>query len=102
MAALLRSAAAEGIAPAYAGRLSHAFVQGDGPQASARPLAESLSERELHVLRLLATELSGPEIARELYVSVNTLRTHTRHIFGKLEVSSRADAIRRARELGLV
>ncbi|TFB84774.1 helix-turn-helix transcriptional regulator [Cryobacterium algoricola] len=102
MAALLRTAAAEGIAPAYTRRLGQAFVQEDVPRASARPLADALSERELHVLRLLATELSGPEIARELYVSVNTLRTHTRHIFGKLEVTSRADAIRRAEGLGLV
>ncbi|WBM79696.1 helix-turn-helix transcriptional regulator [Cryobacterium breve] len=102
MAALLRSATVAGIAPGYVGRLSDAFVHVDGPRASARPLAEALSERELHVLRLLATELSGPEIARELYVSVNTLRTHTRHIFGKLEVTSRADAIRRAGGLGLV
>ncbi|TFC01915.1 LuxR C-terminal-related transcriptional regulator [Cryobacterium sp. MDB2-33-2] len=102
MAALLRTAADEGIAPDYARGLSAAFVREDDPGASARPLAETLSERELHVLRLLATELSGPEIARELYVSVNTLRTHTRHIFGKLEVTNRADAIRRAEKLGLV
>jgi len=102
MAALLRTATAAGITPAYARRLSEASRQGHDPQASARPLAGTLSERELHVLRLLATELSGPEIARELYVSLNTLRTHTRHIFGKLEVTSRADAIRRAQMLGLV
>ena len=75
--------------------------------ASRRPLApppasvgdagaEELSERELQVLRLLATELSGPEIASQLYVSVNTLRTHTKHIFSKLDVNTRRAAVRRA------
>jgi LuxR family maltose regulon positive regulatory protein len=63
---------------------------------------EELSEREREVLRLLATELSGPEIARQLFVSVNTLRTHTKHIFAKLDVNTRRSAVRRAAELGLV
>jgi LuxR family maltose regulon positive regulatory protein len=54
------------------------------------------------VLRLLATELTGPEIARRLYVSVNTLRTHTKHIFTKLDVNTRQAAVRRATELGLL
>ena len=63
---------------------------------------ESMSEREVEVLRLLATDMSGPEIARHLYVSVNTLRTHTKHIFTKLDVNTRRAAVRRAGELGLV
>jgi LuxR family maltose regulon positive regulatory protein len=63
---------------------------------------EGLSERELEVLRLLATELSGPEIAARLFVSVNTLRTHTKHIFTKLDVNTRRAAVRRAGELGLL
>ncbi len=63
---------------------------------------EGLSERELEVLRLLATELSGPEIARQLFVSVNTLRTHTKHIFTKLDVNTRRAAVRRAADLGLL
>ena len=63
---------------------------------------EGLSERELDVLRLLATELSGPEIARQLFVSVNTLRTHTKHIFTKLDVNTRRAAVRRASDLGLL
>ena len=50
------------------------------------------------MLRLLATELSGPEIARQLFVSVNTLRTHTKHIFTKLDVNTRRAAVRRASE----
>lgn len=58
--------------------------------------------RELEVLRLLATELSGPEIARQLFVSVNTLRTHTKHIFTKLDVTTRAAAVRRAGEIGVL
>ena len=67
-----------------------------------QPLVEPLSERELEVLRLLRTELSGPEIARELVVSLNTLRTHTKNIFSKLGVNNRRAAVRRAEELGLL
>ena len=63
---------------------------------------EGLSDRELDVLRLLATDLTGPEIARHLFVSVNTLRTHTKHIFAKLEVNTRPAAVRRATSLGLL
>jgi LuxR family maltose regulon positive regulatory protein len=66
------------------------------------PGGEALSDRELEVLRLLATELSGPDIARQLFVSVNTLRTHTKHIFTKLDVNTRKAAVRRAGELGLL
>jgi LuxR family maltose regulon positive regulatory protein len=63
---------------------------------------EALSERELDVLRLLATDLTGPEIARQLYVSLNTLRTHTKHIFTKLDVNTRRAAVSRATERGLL
>ena len=61
-----------------------------------------MSDRELEVLRLLATDLTGPEIAQRLFVSVNTLRTHTKHIFTKLEVNTRRAAVRRASDLGLL
>jgi LuxR family transcriptional regulator, maltose regulon positive regulatory protein len=61
-----------------------------------------LSERELAVLRLLASKLSQREIAAELYVSFNTVKTHTRAIFRKLGAASRAEAVARARELGLL
>ena len=54
------------------------------------------------MLRLLATDLSGPAIARELFVSVNTLRTHTKHVFTKLGVNSRRAAVSRATELGIL
>src|SRR5581483_10926511 len=69
------------------------------PPRAGRVSEEGLSEREHEVLRLLATELSGPEIAGELFVSVNTLRTHTKHIFQKLDVNTRRAAVRRAAEL---
>jgi LuxR family maltose regulon positive regulatory protein len=61
-----------------------------------------LSARELEVLRLLPSRLSQREIAAELYVSFNTIRTHTRVIFRRLGVTSRAEAVARARELGLL
>jgi LuxR family transcriptional regulator, maltose regulon positive regulatory protein len=69
---------------------------------SPQPLVEPLSERELEVLKLLGTELSGPEIARELTVSLNTVRTHTKNIYGKLGVNNRRAAVRRAEELDLL
>ena len=76
---------------------------GAATAAAAVPSSdEGLSDRELEVLRLLATELTGPEIARHLFVSVNTLRTHTKHIFAKLDVNTRQAAVRRATELGLL
>ena len=68
----------------------------------AEPLQEPLSERELCVLRYLPTNLRGPEIAAELFVSQNTIRSHLRNLYAKLGVHSRADAVRRARELGLL
>lgn len=66
------------------------------------PRADGLSEREVEVLRLLATELTGPEIAQRLFVSLNTLRTHTKHIFAKLDVNTRRAAVRVAVERHLV
>jgi LuxR family maltose regulon positive regulatory protein len=54
------------------------------------------------VVRLLGTQLTGPQIARELHVSVNTMRTHTKHIFVKLDVNDRAAAVRRAEALGII
>jgi LuxR family maltose regulon positive regulatory protein len=68
----------------------------------AEPLQEPLSESELRVLRYLPTNLRGPEIASELFVSLNTIRAHLRNIYAKLGVHSRADAVKRARELGLL
>lgn len=65
-------------------------------------MIEPLSERELDVLRLLGTDLDGPDIARELIVSLNTVRTHTQHIYAKLGVNNRRAAVRRAEELDLL
>jgi ATP/maltotriose-dependent transcriptional regulator MalT len=65
-------------------------------------LVEPLTERELDVLRLFKTELSGPEIARELVIGLSTVRTHTKSIFSKLNVNNRRAAVKRAEELGLI
>jgi LuxR family maltose regulon positive regulatory protein len=111
---LLKAAAARRIAPAYVARLLAAFGQDTEslepttkeslPSFLLHPssLAEPLSARELEVLRLLRTPMSQSEISDELYVSVNTIRTHVKHIYEKLDVHSRIEAIKRADELGLV
>ncbi len=54
------------------------------------------------MLRLLDSELTGPEIAQQIFVSINTLRTHTKRIYTKLDVNNRAAAVRRGHELGLL
>jgi len=100
MAALLKEAAKRQLAPTYVPLLQ-------GASTSSLPtrrhgLIEPLSERELEVLRLLATDLSGPEIANHLVVSLNTVRSHTKAIFAKLGVNSRRSAVRRAAELDLL
>jgi LuxR family maltose regulon positive regulatory protein len=86
----------------YAALVLRSFLAAATAAAAAPSSDEGLSDRELEVLRLLATELTGPEIARHLFVSVNTLRTHTKHIFTKLDVNTRQAAVRRATELGLL
>jgi LuxR family maltose regulon positive regulatory protein len=63
---------------------------------------EPLSESEIRVLRYLPTNLTGPEIAGELYVSVNTVKTHIRNLYAKLGTHHRAEAVTRARNLGLL
>ena len=68
----------------------------------AAPLRDQLSEAELRVLRYLPSNLTASEIASELVVSANTVRTHMRHIYAKLDAHSRSEAVARARELGLV
>jgi LuxR family maltose regulon positive regulatory protein len=105
MEELLRAAGGRPESAEYAALVLRA-AQRDQAAATAAAAApsgdEGLSDRELEVLRLLATELTGPEIARHLFVSVNTLRTHTKHIFTKLDVNTRQAAVRRATELGLL
>jgi LuxR family maltose regulon positive regulatory protein len=102
LAALLKLAAKRDIAPAFVRRLLAAEPSEASPVASEHPdLIEALSEREVDVLRLLRSDLSGPDIARELAVSLNTFRTHTKNIFEKLGVNSRRAAVRRAEEMQL-
>ena len=90
----------------YVDKLLAAFTQPVAAPKSAiihqkSDMIEPLSERELEVLKLLRTELSGPEIAGQLIVSLNTFRTHTKNIFNKLGVNNRRAAVRRAEELDL-
>jgi LuxR family maltose regulon positive regulatory protein len=99
MAALLQVAAKQKTAPEYARRLLAAFALPRNRTRVTQALLEPLSERELDVLRLLGTDLDGPEIARQLVVSLSTLRTHTRSIYSKLGVNNRRAAVRRAEEL---
>jgi LuxR family maltose regulon positive regulatory protein len=107
MVELLRDAGRRGAAAAHARRLLSLAVAGArhgarAPELTDQTSAEVLSDRELQVLRLLDSELTGPQIARELFVSHNTVRTHTKHIFTKLAVTSRRAAVRRARDQGLL
>ncbi|MCB9152297.1 MAG: AAA family ATPase [Caldilineaceae bacterium] len=111
MASLLRQAVKAGVAPLFAQPVLIAFgemvvsqppVSRPAGQPIVNTLVEPLSARELDVLKLLTTGLTGPEIARELMVSLNTMRTHTKNIYAKLGVNSRRTAVRRAEELNLI
>jgi LuxR family maltose regulon positive regulatory protein len=110
MGRLLRRAVVQGILVDYAGKLL-AALEKEATKAAAPPaisggavppLLEPLSPRETEVLRLLTTHLSHAEMAEELVVSVNTVRSHVKSIYGKLDVHSRMEAIERARELDLL
>jgi LuxR family maltose regulon positive regulatory protein len=100
LAHLLRRAVVQGIAVDYAGSLLAALA--DEAAAVPTPLVEPLSPRETEVLRLLTTHLSHAEMAEELVVSLNTLRSHVKSIYSKLDVHSRMEAVERATELGLL
>ena len=102
MKSLLLEAARRGISAEYISELSAGWKR--QPKSSIRSpgLVEQLSERELDVLRLLGSDLNGPDIARELFVSLNTMRTHTKSIYMKLGVKDRRSAVRRAEELDLI
>ena len=119
MSRLLQAAMTRNITPIYTTRLLTALKTWGQktkeslplPQGAERrrsvpsphhPLIEPLSQRELDVLRLLNTELSGPEIARELVVALSTVRTHTKRIYSKLNVTNRRAAVKRATELELI
>jgi LuxR family maltose regulon positive regulatory protein len=99
VAALLALAAQQPHPP----RLVRELFQASGNYAPLRqPFYEPLSQRERDVLRLLSGDLAGPDIATALVISLNTLRTHTKHIYAKLGVTNRRAAVRRASELGLL
>ncbi|MFL6099064.1 MAG: LuxR C-terminal-related transcriptional regulator [Actinomycetales bacterium] len=106
MAALLKAlpkdVSEEPSTSGYARRILASIEPVERTPASPPGLVEPLSARELDVLRLLATDLAGPDIARSLSVSLNTLRTHTKNIYAKLGTSSRRAAVTRARELDLL
>jgi LuxR family transcriptional regulator, maltose regulon positive regulatory protein len=102
MAELLEAAAKHGTASSYVRRLLGAFGRAEVTAPVTQGLADPLTESELGVLRLLGTDLGGPDIARELTVSVNTMRTHTKAIYAKLGVNTRRAAVRRAEELNLL
>jgi LuxR family maltose regulon positive regulatory protein len=103
-----RAVASEGGLVDYAGRLLERFALEAPPSGNGRsrrspaPGLEPLSEREIEVLELVAAGLSNAEIAGELYLSVGTVKAHVHHIFGKLLVRSRSQAVARARELRLL
>lgn len=111
MAHLLKALADRGTMPEYTEKLLTAVERtqqgqaGESPFSTARPaqpLIEPLSARELDVLRLLKTELSGPEIADTLMVALSTVRTHTKSIYGKLNVNNRRAAVKKAEALNLI
>jgi LuxR family maltose regulon positive regulatory protein len=100
MAALLKVLTRQASAHDYARRLLGAMTN-DKPR-DQQGLVEPLSDRELDVLRLLATDLDGPDIARQLFVSLNTMRTHTKNIYAKLGVTNRRAAVSQAQALHLL
>ncbi len=115
LAKLLSKAAEAGSCARFAQKLLEKYRQSVGrvgpvkPPSSpvesrkiSPPLVEPLSRRELEILRLLGSSLSNPEIARELYLSVGTVRTHVKNIYRKLDVNRRMEAVQRARELELI
>ncbi len=108
MASLLRSLSCpDRTTQAYRDLLLNLFHTRDAlpaQLATAQPasLVEKLSERELEILALIAAGMSNGQIAKKLYLTLNTIRAHSTHIFGKLGVHSRTEAIARAREIGLL
>jgi LuxR family maltose regulon positive regulatory protein len=104
MARLLYEAAARGIVPEYAGRLLAAFpdLTSVKPSPATDELVETLSPRELEVLGLIAEGQSNHEIAENLHLSLHTVKVHCSHIYGKLGVKSRTQAVAKAQSLGIL
>jgi LuxR family maltose regulon positive regulatory protein len=110
MARLLQTALRQGTEPKYITELLSAFHLNVESYESKTPasrfsgarLIEPLSERELEVLRFLNTNLSTPEIAREMILAPSTIRTHVRNIYAKLGTHGRIEAIQKAKDLDLI
>ena len=104
MEKLLRLADRKSICPDFTRRLLAAFAQRANPveEPVAEALLEPFSEREVEVLRLLATDLDAPKIAEKLVISTNTVRTHIKSLYRKLNAHNRHEALARARELKLL
>jgi LuxR family maltose regulon positive regulatory protein len=93
--------------PAHADLIAEIFNLPGGndalsPVSRSTSRREPLTQSEVRVLRYLPTDLSTREIADELYLSVHTIKTHVKHLYAKLDAHSRREAVRRARELGLL
>jgi LuxR family maltose regulon positive regulatory protein len=86
----------------FASELLRNLDGADGARVLPAELLEPLSGRESEVLRFLPTMMSNADIASELFVSVNTVKTHVKSIYRKLDVTRRQDAVRRARQLHLL
>jgi LuxR family maltose regulon positive regulatory protein len=98
-----RQALSRGIAPSYVAGLLAAFGQeAELASPAMESLVEPLTERELEVLRLIVAGLSNSEIAEGLVIAVSTVKSHVNHIYGKLGVESRTQAVARAQELALL
>ena len=108
IAQLLYEATARGIAPEYSGRLLVQFPTEEQtipltpPHSHTHTLIEPLTKREQEVMQLIASGASNAEIAQALYIAVGTVKNHVKNIYSKLDVHSRAQAIARARDLGLI
>jgi LuxR family maltose regulon positive regulatory protein len=102
MLGLLEAAAKRKRAAGYARYLATLFGKSPRTPPLEQASIEPLSDRELDVLRLLGTDLDGPQIARQLVVSLNPVRTHTKNIYSKLGVNNRRAAIRKAEALELL
>jgi LuxR family maltose regulon positive regulatory protein len=116
MAALLHEAHTRAIMPTYVAKLLAAFPgfglpildfgltapKIQNPKSKIQNLIEPLSNRELEILALIARGLTNAEIAQQVFISAQTVKVHTRNIYGKLEVNSRTQAVAKARALGLL
>jgi LuxR family maltose regulon positive regulatory protein len=107
---LLRQIPRENAVHAYARELLTVLIDEEreepledtAPAVESPTLIEPLTPRELEILAIIATGASNAEIAQALYISVNTVKTHITHIFGKLGVTRRIEAVARGRELELI